>query len=169
MKELRLAGISDAAGANVFLPGFLSQHNARFGKPPRSDEDAHRTISATSPLEDVFVWKEERTLTNNLTVQYDKVLLMLEPNEITRPLARQRVTIVDYPDGRIAIRHKGRDLPFRTFDKLQKVNQAAIVENKRLGEVLAYIAARQQEQTEGRSKKAPRRQGQAERHMFKVS
>ena len=117
----------------------------------------------------MFAWKEERTLTNNLTVQYDKVLFMLEPNEATRPLARQRVTIVDYPDGRIAIRHKGRDLPFRTFDKLQKVNQAAIVENKRLGEVLAYIAARQHEQTEGRSKKAPRRQGQAERHMFKVN
>ena len=48
---------------------------------------------------------------------------------------------------------------FRNFDEPQKVNQAAIVENKQLGEVLAYIAARQQEQTEGRSKKAPRRQG----------
>lgn len=169
VKELRLSGISDAAGANVFLPGFLAQYNARFGKPPRSDEDAHRPIPSASPLEDVFAWKEERTLTNNLTVQYDKVLFMLEPNEVTRSLARQRVTIVDYPDGRIAIRHKGRDLPYRTFDKLQKVNQAAIVENKRLGEVLAYIAARQQERNEGRSKKAPRRQGQAERHMFKVS
>ena len=116
----------------------------------------------------MFAWKEERTLTHNLTVQYDKVLFMLEPNEITRPLARQRVTIVDYPDGRIAIRHKGRDLPYRTFDKLQKVNQAAIVEKKRLGEVLAYTAARQAERNEARSKKAPRRQGQAERHMFKV-
>ena len=78
------------------------------------------------------------------------------------------MTILDYPDGRIAIRHKGRDLPYRIFDKLQKVNQAAIVENKRLGEVLAYAAARQAEQTRARSKKAPRRQGQAERHMFKV-
>ena len=120
-------------------------------------------------MQDVFAWKEERTLTNNLTLQYDKVLFMLEPNEVTRPLARQRVTIVDYPDGRIAIHHKGRDLPYRTFDKLQKVEQATIVENKRLGEVLAYIAARQQTLPEGRSKKAPRRQGQAERHMFKVS
>ena len=97
------------------------------------------------------------------------MLFILDPNEVTRPLARQRVTVVDYPDGRIAIRHKGRDLAFRTFDKLQKVNQAAIVENKRLGEVLAYVAARQQERNEGRSKRAPRRQGQAERHMFKVS
>ena len=54
---------------------------------------------------------------------------MLEPNQITRPLARQRVTVVDYPDDRVAIRHQGRDLPYRTFDKLQKVNQSAIVEN----------------------------------------
>jgi hypothetical protein len=120
-------------------------------------------------LTTVFAWKEERTLTNNLTVQYDKVLFMLDVNEITRPLARQHVVIVDYPDGRIAIQHNGRDLPYRTFDKLQKVNQAAIVENKRLGEVLAYIAARQEARGEGRSKKAPRRQGQGERHMFKVN
>lgn len=82
------------------------------------------------------------------------MLFLLESNEVTRPLARQRVTIVDYPDGRIAIRHKARDLPYRTFDKLQKVNQAAIVENKRLGEILAYIAARQDQGIEGRSKKA---------------
>ena len=169
VKELRLAGRSDPASANAFLPGFIAQYNTRFGKPPRSDEDAHRPISSGSPLEDVFAWKEERTLTNNLTVQYDKVLFMLEPNDVTRPLARQRVTIVDYPEGCIAIRHKGRDLPYRTFDKLQKVNQAAIVENKRLGEVLAYVAARQQERNDGRSQKAPRRQEQAERHMFKSS
>jgi hypothetical protein len=55
------------------------------------------------------------------------------------------------------------------FDALQKVNQAAIVENKRLGEALAYIAARRQEQTEGRSKQAPRRRGQDEWRMFKVN
>ena len=169
VKELRLGGISDVSGANAFLPGFIAQYNARFEKPPHSDENAHRPVSDAHPLEDVFAWKEERTLTKNLTVQYDKVLFLLEPNALTRSLARQRVTIVDYPDGRIAIRHKGRDLPYRTFDKLQKVDQAAIVENKRLGEVLAYIAARQEQRTEGRSKKAPRRQGQADRHMFKAS
>jgi hypothetical protein len=94
---------------------------------------------------------------------------MLEPSEITRPLARQRVTIIDYPDGRVAIRHRGRDLPYRTFDKLQKVNQAAIVENKRLGEVLAYIAEQQQLRDEGWSQRAPSRRGQADRHIFKVT
>ena len=169
VKELRLAGISTIEAANVFLPGFLADYNTRFGKRSQSDQDAHRPAEDLAPLTDVFAWKEERTLSNNLTVQYDKILFMLEPSELTRPLARQRVTVVDYPDGRVAIRHQGRDLPYRTFDKLQKVNQAAIVENKRLGEVLAYIAEQQQLRDEGRSQKAPRRRGQADRHIFKVT
>ena len=83
-------------------------------------------------------------------------------------LARQRVTVIDYPDGRLAIRHNGVDLPYRTYDKLRRVTQAAIVENKRLSEVLGYVAQRQQERDEQRSAKAPRRRGQGERHMFKT-
>jgi hypothetical protein len=50
----------------------------------------------------------------------------------------------------------------------KKVDQAAIVENKRPGSVLAYIAERQKAFDLSRSQKAPRRRGQAERHMFKV-
>jgi hypothetical protein len=53
------------------------------------------------------------------------------------------VVVVNYPDGRFAIRHQGQDLPFRVFDKLRRVDQAAIVENKRLGDALAHIRERQ--------------------------
>jgi hypothetical protein len=73
----------------------------------------------------------------------------------------------DRPDGRLAIRHNGIDLPYRTFDKRPQVNQAAIVENKRLGPVLAYIAEKQKELDMSRSAKAPSRRGQ-KNHMFKV-
>jgi hypothetical protein len=55
------------------------------------------------------------------------------------------VTVINYPDGRLAIRHNGVDLPYRTFDKRPRVNQAAIVENKRLGPILAYIAVQQKQ------------------------
>ena len=68
---------------------------------------------------------------------------------------------------RLIIRHKGVALPYRTFDRLQQVDQAAIVENKRLGPVLAYIAERQKELDMTRSNKAPRRRGQRN-HMFKI-
>ena len=119
-------------------------------------------------LDDVFAWKEERTVTTNLTLQYDQVMFLLEPSPATRPLARQRVMVIDYPDGRIAVRHAGIDLPYRTFDRRRRVDQAAIVENKRLGEVLAYIAEKQKSLDMSRSKNAPRRHGQADRHMFKT-
>lgn len=33
VKALRLAGISDIAAANAFLPGFMDRYNARFAKP----------------------------------------------------------------------------------------------------------------------------------------
>ena len=50
---------------------------------------------------------------------------------------------MNYPDRRFAIRHKGLDLPFRVFDKLRRVGRAEVVENKRLGAVLAHIRERQ--------------------------
>jgi hypothetical protein len=64
-------------------------------------------------------------------------------------------------------KHKGRSLPYRTFDKVRQVDQAAIVENKRLGPLLAYIAERQQQMNMSRSQKAPRRPGQGQ-SLFKV-
>jgi hypothetical protein len=168
VKEMRLGEVSTLEAANAFLPGFLDSHNARFAKEPTSDRNAHRALPEGTALDDVFAWKEERTVTLNLTLQYDKVMFLLEATAISRPLARKRVTVLDYPDGRLAIRHNGIDLPYRIFDRLQKVDQAAIVENKRLGPVLAYIAERQKALDMDRSTRAPRRRGQADRHMFKV-
>ena len=82
-------------------------------------------------------------MTGSLTLHYNKVLFLLEPSEVARSLARKRVTVHEFPDGRLAIRHQGVDLPYRTFDKLRRVDQAAVVENKRLGAVLAHIRDRQ--------------------------
>ena len=168
VKEMRLAGIASLEAANAFLPGFIAGYNERFGKEPIDARDAHRPVPSDIFLDDVFAWREERTVTHNLTLQYDKIVFLLEPNEVTRPLARQRVTVFDYPDGRLAIRHAGVELPYRTYDKLRRVTQAAIVENKRLSVALAYVARIQQERDEQRSAKAPRRRGQGDRHMFKT-
>ena len=136
-------------------------------KDPRNSKNLHRPLSAGDDLTDVFAWREERTVSNSLTLQYDKVVFLLEPNAITRDLRRKRVTVVDYPDGRLAIRYRGLDLPYTTFDKLRQVSQATIVENKHLGAVLSHIREQQIERAEARSQSAPRRQGQVG-HMFKV-
>jgi hypothetical protein len=167
VKEMRLRGIDTVAAGNAFLPTFMADHNARFAKPPFDERDLHRPLAGDDDLDDAFAWKEDRTVSKNLTLQYDQMLFILEPNEITRSLACKRVMVLDYPDGRFAIRHNGVELPYRTFDKRQQVNQAAIVENKRLGPVLAYIAEKQKELDMSRSTKAPRRRGQRN-HMFKL-
>jgi hypothetical protein len=151
---------STAAGFPGQLQRPLRQGAAQSQKPSSA-------LSAGDDLTDVFAWREERTISNSLTLQYDKVLFLLEPNEITRELRRQRVTVVDYPDGRLAIRYRGLDLPYTTFDKLRQVSQGAIVENKRLGAALAFIREQQRQTPQQRSQRAPRRQGQVN-HIFKV-
>jgi hypothetical protein len=165
VKELRLAGVGTIEAANAFLPAFVADYNARFAKEPRLAEDLHRPLAPHDDLDGALTWREERTVTGSLTLHYDKVLFLLEPADAARGLARKRVTVHEFPDGRLAIRHKGRDLPYRTFDKLRRVDQAAVVENERLGAVLAVIRERQAETARKRNRDAPSRSFQPG-HMF---
>jgi hypothetical protein len=168
VKELRLAGARSLAEGNALLPAFMADYNARFAKPPANAKDLHRPLRAGDDLEDAFAWKEERTLSQALTLQYDKVVFILEPSDQAKAAIGKRVTVVDYPDGRLSIRYKGVELAYRTFDTLRQVPQAAIVENKRLGAVLAFIREQQIERAEARSRKAPRRRDQRDARLFKV-
>ena len=115
--------------------------------------------------------KSERTVSNTLTVLYDRTLFLLEPSDITANLAHKRVTVCDYPDGRLTITWRGVALPYRTFDKLQQVDRAKVVENKRLDATLAWIAEQQAERAAhsqtARSTRTPRRRGQSD-HRFAV-
>jgi len=108
----------------------------------------------------VLSWQEERTVSNSLTVQYDRVVYLLEPNDVTVGLRRKKVRVHDYRDGTIAIKYDGADLPYSVFDKVRQVKQADIVSNKRLGAVLKHVQEQQQIQAVERSKKAPARRGQ---------
>jgi hypothetical protein len=168
VKELRLVGVSGIEAGNAFLPGFVADYNARFAKAPASDKDLHRPMSSRAALEDAFTWRVERTLSHALTLQYDKVMFILEPSETAQAAIGKRVTVLDYPDGRLVIRYKGVDLPYRTFDTVRRVTQAAIIENKRLGPLLEMIRQQQLQQApEQRSRKGPKRRDQTG-HMFSI-
>ena len=167
VKELRLAGAATLAAGNALLPAFTADYNARFAKPPANKKDLHRPLRAGDDLEDAFAWKEERTLSQALTLQYDKVIFILEPSERAKAAIGKRVTVVDYPDGRLAIRYKGVALAYRTFDKVRQVNQGAIADNKRLGSVLAMIRD-EQLRREPERRSGPRRRDQRDTRLFKV-
>ena len=77
---------------------------------------------------------------------------------IRAPQRRKRVEVVNYPDGRFAVRFNGTALPFRVFDKLRLVEPGTIVENKRLGAALALIKQQQDAFAPHRRRHDPRRQ-----------
>lgn len=157
VKELRLAGLSTPAAANAWLPGFMADYNRRFGREPANAKDLHRPVSARDDLDEVLTWREARTVTANLTLHYDRMMLLLDPTPFARGLARKQVEVVNYPDGRFAVRHEGVDLPFRVFDKIATVAPGTVVERKRLGEALAHV------QTQQAAYPAKRRRGAPER------
>ena len=72
VKELRLAGAATLAEGNAFLPAFIADYYARFVKVPANRKDLHRPLCAGDDLDDAFAWKEERTLSQALTLQYEK-------------------------------------------------------------------------------------------------
>ena len=63
---------------------------------------------------------------------------------MSRKLARKRVAVCEYPDGRIEIRHGEHVLPYRVFDKMRQVNQAAVIDNKHLDAALMMTRAFQE-------------------------
>ncbi|MGL6260773.1 ISNCY family transposase [Vibrio sp. WXL210] len=165
VKEMRLQGISTIEEANAWLPYFIADFNQRFAKPAKYPKDMHRNVRETEQeLDDIFSWQEIRKLSKSLTFQYDKVIYMIEDTEENTRLIHENVKVLDYPNGEIAIQYGYRKLNFKTFDKLNNVNQAQVVDNKRLGNVLKFAQQKQEEfeqqQKRTRSKKAPKRKAQ---------
>jgi hypothetical protein len=146
-KELRLAGISDSRGRQRVPAGFMARFNARFAVAPARPGNRHRP----------------------LTVAPDRLRQILMPggaaprrpgaDALLRPAAdharaerrdggargevRRHLRLRRRPAGGALA---GLPLPYKAFDKDQRVSHAAIVENKRLGEVLAFIKSQQDRQ-----------------------
>nr|WP_245441732.1 ISNCY family transposase [Rhizobium leguminosarum] len=148
VKELRLAGIADMEAGNAFLPGFMDDYNGRFALVPARSGDLHRPINlAPDRLKEILCKREQRYVGGQLTFSFERKRIMLVESDVTRGLAGRYVETYAYADGRLDVRWKGHSLPYKVFDKDQRVTHAAITENKRLGDVLAYIKERQDQQS----------------------
>jgi transposase len=147
VKELRLCGIDSMEAGNTFLPGFMEDYNARFAVTPARSDDLHRPMNlAPDRLTEILCKREQRYVGSQLTFSFERKRIMLEETDVTRGLVGRYVETYAYADGRLDVRWKGHSLPYTVFDKDQRVTHAAITENKRLGDVLAYIKERQEQQ-----------------------
>ncbi|MGF6383949.1 transposase [Paraburkholderia atlantica] len=171
VKELRLRGISTIAGANAYAPCFMAAYNTRFARPPRSGFDAHRPLRTDENLDLLMTWRETRRVSKSLTVQYDRVLYLLDDTLANRRLVHRYIDVWEYPDGRIEIRADGRVLQCRRYDRLAEVDAGAVVEHKRLGHALRLAQVIQAQRDSRRISGSPSRtnQGQPVRAKERVA
>ncbi len=162
VKELRLASVSTMEDGNAFLPRFMADYNARFAKPPANLKDLHRPLTARDNLDEALCWREMRHVSQSLTVHYDRTAYILEQTPLSLAAAGKELEVIEFADGPVILRFQGVDLPYRMFDKERRVDQAAIVDNKRLGPLLQLIQAEQLKRDAG---KKPRRSGRPVREL----
>ena len=164
IKEMRLENISSINEANAWLPCFIEQFNLKFGKVASNPKNLHRPIDSAEDLDHIFTWKELRKVSKSLTIRYDKCMYILENIEKNQSLIGKYIDFLEYPDGTILIEYQGRSINYSIFDKISKLNQREVVENKRLGSVLAHIQQQHEElekqNKRNRSQKMPSRKAQ---------
>lgn len=127
-KELRLRGISTPEEANLWLPEYIQDFNQRFATAPRSSLDAHTPLTATDQLDRILCRKAERTLSKNLTIQYDKTIYQIRVNRPAYAMKNAVVTVLESPKGEITILYKNQPLAFEVYHQQEK--QAKVVPAK---------------------------------------
>jgi len=139
VKELRLREISSMAAANQYAPIFMADFNRKFARPPASEHNSHRPLRATDDLEEVFRWKETRTLTGNLTVHYRRSLYLLESTPKALSLRGKLVEVHETDEGAVTICHGGVVLPASVYRKEGSVRQQDVADNKYLAGILEKL------------------------------
>jgi len=134
VKEMRLHGIASMADGNAYLPEFMEDLNQRFAVEPRSSVDAHRPLTAKDDLARILTWQETRTLSKNLTLQFEKVVYQIQTQRPTYSMRQAVVTVCLDAQQNITILYKGKALPHTIFHKQAK--QSEVVPSKNVNQVL---------------------------------
>jgi transposase len=132
-KELRLQSISNMTDGNAYLPEFLQDFNQRFAVEARSSLNAHRPLTAKDELTRILTWQETRTLSKNLTLQFQKTVYQIQTDRPTYALRNAQVTVCVNAQEEISILYNGKALPYSIHK--QQTKQAEIVSAKQLNQV----------------------------------
>lgn len=99
--ELRLAGVTDLAGANAFLGAYLARHNARFAVPAADPVPAWRAVPVDIRLERVLVFKYRRKVARDHTIRLAGRVLQLPRGTGPSSYTGKRVEVHVRLDGSI--------------------------------------------------------------------
>ena len=111
--ELRLEGITRIEDANVFLPGFLLRHNARFAVPAADPTPAWRSWPDGLSGEAVFCFHYPRRVSRDSTISWPDGDLALPRRSDGRSWAGRSVILQERLDGSLWISHEDICVPVR--------------------------------------------------------
>jgi hypothetical protein len=113
IKDMRLAGICDIAGAQAFAQAFIKTWNAKFARAPLDAADAHRPWTQDDgALDEAFARREQRTLSKALTFSTGGKLYCVRTHGPGTALRGARVTLLHFQDGAMRVDYKSRSLPY---------------------------------------------------------
>jgi hypothetical protein len=104
--------------------------NQRFAEPPRSDVDLHRPLTAKEDLAQILTWQETRTLSKNLTLQFQKTVYQIQTKRPSYALRNALVTVCVNAQEQITILYNGKSLPYTIYN--QQAKQANVVSAKQI-------------------------------------
>lgn len=131
VKEMRLAGISDIASANQWLPGFMDSFNQRFAVLPKEALNAHVAYTgSTDALRHILSVQTTKTLSKNLSCQHEGRLIQVVPSGTGLTMRGAKVTLHEHFDGTQELRWQNRQYAYTTLTKAQR--QAAEADSKTL-------------------------------------
>jgi len=133
-KEMRLLKISSWQDGNAYLPTFIQHFNQRFALPPRSSVDAHRPLTSQDDLDTILTWQEQRIVSKNLTVQFDKVVYQIQTKRPSYALRKASITVCVDALHNVTLLYKRKPLTYNVFH--QQTKQSDIVLSKDLDQRL---------------------------------
>jgi hypothetical protein len=128
VKELRLHQISDLPTANTFLPTFRTDFNRRFAVHAREPQDAHRPLRLTDELTRILALRERRTLSKNLTLNYNRTVYQIHTVRAAYTLRHAKVEVRERYDGQVQIFYKDKPLDYTVYREPPR--QAALIPSK---------------------------------------
>lgn len=140
VKELRLHNISSIKEADVFLPSFIADYNTRFARVPKDTNNAHRSILKEMNLKRIFVLKETRYLSKNLTFQYNNIIYQILTIRPTYALRKAKVSVLENKQGEVSVEYNGKKLEYTLYE--QRPYQAEVITYKMLNSRIDELITR---------------------------
>jgi len=137
-KEMRLLGISTREAGNAYLSEFMQDFNQRFADEPRSEVNAHRSLTAKDDLARILTWQEARTISKNLTLQFEKIVYQIQIERPTYTMRNAVVTVCVDAKQNVTLIYKGKSLPYTIFHK--QIKQSEVVIAKDLNTVIEAVS-----------------------------